>query len=51
MPIPELLHPQTSSKTQRIDNASAVLLRRDFVLRMNIGGGLLPGSLMLSNPL
>ena len=51
MPIPELLHPQTNSKTHRIDNASAVLLRRVFVLRMNMGCGLRPGSLMLSNPL
>lgn len=35
--IPELFHPQTMSKIQRMDKVRTVLLRRVLVRLMNIG--------------
>lgn len=37
MVMPELFHPHTKSKTQMTDKVTAVLLRRVFARRMNIG--------------
>lgn len=51
MPMPELRHPHTSRHVHSIDVMSTVLLRRVFVLRINIGNVPLPGSEMPSKRL
>ena len=47
--MPEVLYAQIMSRMQMTDNVTAVLLRRVFTRRMNIGWGLRPGSAMVSN--